>query len=463
MALLIVTPLGVAAARQLGPTAGSPATGRAQVVTQGIATLPSEEVVWRVVERTAPPRAEARPLRTVLGFVLASDEPILLTNQTDAGPEDVARLAPGEAYLVKAGVRQTRASLLDRPVTYLAIELVPADRADRVGSARLLFTSSPFTPPPGQRDLDLVRNVIPVGEQAFVPDTGEATVVLATDGAIEILPAGGRARTLEAGESAIVEPGELVIEAVAPSGRAAKLPIAALTSSLTQQSAAVAAYVVAVIGPEIPPPPTPTTTAPVPTAAPPTPTSTPEPVGSIAVTVWDCPPGMSVQNLVPEQCRLSAGGFDVILFAADGSARSLADAALVGTAYVWSDLPFGQYALLVSPLPPGYDSYFIPGSAAVGGAPETGYTVTIDAVAPDIALNVYNVQAIRTGTITVLVYDCPPNAVPDNYAPTDCPPSPGGYDFTLLGSAMTPRSRSPTRQCSAVGSPGVACRLAATS
>ncbi|HKG26494.1 MAG TPA: hypothetical protein VKB09_12660, partial [Thermomicrobiales bacterium] len=291
IALVILTPLGVAAARQLAPSGGSPATGSAQVVTQGIATLSDRQMAWRLVERTALPRTQAKATRRALGFIYASDEPILLTNAVPGGTEDVARLAPGESFHVKEGTRQIRASLGDQSVKYLSLELVPADEVDEIGSGTLHYKSDPFTPPTGERDLDLVRNVLELGETATVPDTGESTVILATDGAIDILPDGGRPRTLQAGESGMFDAGQIEIEAVEPTvGGAKAVPVAAMTNRLAQDSPDGAAYVVAVIGEEIPPPPTPTPT-PMPTgtavpteAAQPTestvPTETPEEPGA---------------------------------------------------------------------------------------------------------------------------------------------------------------------------------------
>ena len=359
IALLVLTPFGVVGARQLAPSGGSPATGSAQVVTQGIAELPDDQVAWRLVERTAPPRGVAKPTKRQLGFILASDEPILLTDTTPDGTEDIARLAPGEAYLVKDGTRQARASFSDRAVKYLALELVSAAEVDDVGSGTLLYKSDPFPAPTGERDIDLVRNVLEVGELASVPDTGESTVILATDGAIDILPDGGPATTLQAGESAQFEAGELQIEAIAPTASVAKrIPAAALTDQLAQSSTVGAAYVVAVIGEEIPPPPTPTPTS-TPTPIPPTATATALPVttGSIAVTVYNCPEGMTVENMVGDACDLAGGGFDIVLSIPGGGTLTLADAASDGVSYFWSGLDLGQYGLVESPLPRGYVTY----------------------------------------------------------------------------------------------------------
>jgi hypothetical protein len=470
VALVVLMPLGVVGARQLAPTGGSPATGSAQVVTQGIARLSADRVAWRLVERTALPRIQAKATRRALGFVLASDEPILLTNAVPGGTEDVARLAPGEAFLVKDGTRQMRASLSDRSVKYLALELVPADEVDEIGSGTLLYKSDPFAPPAGDRDFDLVRNVLELGETATVPDTGGSTVILATDGAIDILPDGGRTRTLQAGESAMFDAGELEIEAIEPELDGAKsVPAAAMTNRLAQQTPGGAAYVVAVIGEEVPPPPTPTPTPtataepteePEPTETAESPTETapatdegteepttratatatatdvPEATGSIGVAVYNCPPGMTVESLVGDACRGAPGGFDIVLTTPDGETLMVAEASGGGNSFVWSDLPLGQYGLIEDPLPEGYDSYFIPGSAAVGGSPETGYSVTIDESAPDIGLTIYNFQPQQTGSISVLVFDCPRTMAPGNYQASACPPSPGPYDFRLSGPAL---------------------------
>jgi hypothetical protein len=252
LVLTLMAPLGVVAARQLGPNAGSPATGHAQVITQGIADLAGQQVVWRLVERVADPRDTANYGQRDLGFVLASEEPILLTNATSNGAVDVARVAPGEAFLVNAGVRQKRASMTDQAVKYLSLELVPAADADLVISGKLIFKSDPFTAPTGEHDVDLVRDVLTQAEETIVPDSGQATVILASEGAIDVVPSGGRMRTLQAGEAGIFQ-GELRIRR-ATAANADKPLMAALTESVNQGATTPrAAFVAGVIGVEIPP------------------------------------------------------------------------------------------------------------------------------------------------------------------------------------------------------------------
>jgi hypothetical protein len=274
LCILLALPLGAATARQLAPPLStSPATGHAQVVTQGIADVSSEPMVWRLVERTAFPRWDARAGSRVTGFVMASDEPVLLTNVDDDGNlTDVARLAAGESFLVIGGTRQIRASMSDQPVIYLTLELVPAGTADEIGNGTLLFTTPAFDPGGGSRDIDLVRNALVIDDVATVPDSGGPMYILATDGAIDILPATGEAVRLAAGESGIFT-GPLEITAVeATSSDAADSTLAGLTAPLKKQvdDSSGAGYVVAVIGVEIPPVQTPTA---IPTEAPPTATA----------------------------------------------------------------------------------------------------------------------------------------------------------------------------------------------
>jgi hypothetical protein len=270
--VLIALPAGLVTARQLTPAATSPATGHAQVITQGITRLPSGKLVWRVVERTAQPRWQAKANNRPLGFILASDEPVLLSNVTSSGNvHDVARLGTGEAYLVEDGTNQIRASMSDQPVTYLALELVAEGDAEKVGGGKLLFKSDALTPPAGERDVDLVRNVLKMNETATLPDTGQPVYILATDGAIDIEPASGKRTTLESGESGIFS-GELTIKAVSPTADVNGQSAAArLMPSSLQTGDSGAGYVVAVIGDEIPPVQTPT---PTPTVTP-TPSETP--------------------------------------------------------------------------------------------------------------------------------------------------------------------------------------------
>jgi hypothetical protein len=204
---------------------------------------------------------------------------VLLTNATDAGPVEVARVAPGEALLVTAGTRQMRASMTDHSVKYLSLELVPAAEADQLVGGKLLFKTAAFVAPTGDRDIDLVRDVLTQAEETIIPDSGQATVILASEGAIDVVPAGGRMTTLQAGEAGVFQ-GELHISRAAASGNADKPLLAALTEPMNQgTSSPRAAFVAGVIGVEIPPVGTTPTETATPTEIPfvPAPTDTPAP------------------------------------------------------------------------------------------------------------------------------------------------------------------------------------------
>ena len=103
--LLVLSPFGFVAARSFVRLDDpSPAIGRAQVITQGIAQLPGDQYVMRIVRRTAPALGDAKIGRRALGFALATAEPILITEvQGEDEYRDVARAAVGGALMLGAG------------------------------------------------------------------------------------------------------------------------------------------------------------------------------------------------------------------------------------------------------------------------------------------------------------------------------------------------------------------------
>ncbi len=261
------------AVRLISITDSSPATGSARVIAQGIAPLLGEEVVWRAVVYRARPRAEALTATRPLGFLVASGGPLLLSNDDpDTEEEDLtpeARLAPGEALLVRDGTEQQRASVTDENTEYIALELVRAAEASDIGSGELLFVSAPFTvgSTDTDHDLDLVSAVLGDGDTTTIPDVGQSVAILATDGAIDVIPSGGRRRTLQPGEGDVFS-GELEVR---PSTGGTGVAAGNAKRLIATQAApnGGATFVAAVVGPEIPPEdaPVPTETA-SPTAAP---------------------------------------------------------------------------------------------------------------------------------------------------------------------------------------------------
>ncbi len=252
--LALVVPIVVAAAQQNNLDAPSPASGHASVLAQGIVTFPEGEFVCRVVERVAQPLGSAQYEDQELGFVIATDGPLLLANEVNGVPQQVARLAVGELYLVQDGTRQRRASIGNDPVTYTVLEIVQADQVSEVGDGELIIATDPIGAPSGFRDLDLVQDVLAFNERSQVTDAGAGMVILATDGAVEVVPRGGRPRTLQEGEVGIFPTGVDVTAVEPPGGNAKRSALSSLSSALGHQTTqGGASFLACVVGPEVPP------------------------------------------------------------------------------------------------------------------------------------------------------------------------------------------------------------------
>ncbi|MFN8678153.1 MAG: hypothetical protein U0Z70_17360 [Thermomicrobiales bacterium] len=370
IALLVILP-PQAAAQEAAEVTFSPASGTAQVIAQGVTPLPEGNVVWRTVRARALPLADAPFEAQPLSFVLATTGPLLLTN--DDGAQ--IQLGTGEAALTPGGTVQQRASLSGQEVSFLSIELVP-EAAAPPANATVLQPGAPFAAPGGAHDLDLVADLLGSGESLTIPDSGGKNVILVTDGAATVGKPDGGSAVLLAGEAASFS-GELLV-APAPSGGVA---------------ADRAGFVVAMIGPEIPPPALSTTG----TAAPPTPASVETPevaatsdAGSIAISVYDCPPGMTTTTFNAAACAPTNQDFDITI---SGSALALpltvGDASAEGDNLVWGGLPLGDYVIAEAVLPLGYADYGLAARGASGNS-TLGYRVTLDAETPDLTARIYN-------------------------------------------------------------------------
>jgi hypothetical protein len=364
----------------------SPASGPAQVIAQGVVALPAGDVVWRTIRTRALLPDEAPFEERPLGFVLASSGPLLLVDQ-ESGEQ--VRLGAGEAALVPAGTVQQRSSLGQQPVSYLSIELVGVDAAPPPADATVLQPGQPFPSPAGLHDLDLLSATLVADEAFTIPDSGAKNVVLITDGAANVGRPDGEAVVLLAGEAASFS-GELQVSAASDDG------------------AQDVSFVVAMIGPEVPPvagiaeSPTPaaaveeTSTPPPPSAETPAPPATAvgtpatEGQGSITVQVYSCPPGMSAQTVAAAACAPTVEDFDITV--SGGSLQTpltLGDATAGESAFTWSELPFGDYLIAEAVLPAGATTYILSARDTTGD-PETGYRVTLDAANPELTVRIYN-------------------------------------------------------------------------
>jgi hypothetical protein len=153
-ALLALAPflLSNASAQGDDRNAPSPAGDAGEVIAQGVADLPGGDMAWRVVLDTAEPLGEAIPQERALGFVVATDDALLLSS--DAGVL-TDRLPPGEAAFTFEGQFQQRESLGDGPTAYLRLALVAAADAQDAGGDQLVLGGDAFGAPSGPHDLDL--------------------------------------------------------------------------------------------------------------------------------------------------------------------------------------------------------------------------------------------------------------------------------------------------------------------
>jgi hypothetical protein len=374
LSLFGITP---GAARQADP-GFSPASGPAQVIAQGVAALPEGDVVWRTLRTRALLPADAPFEERPLGFVLASSGPLLLIDQ-ESGEQ--VQLGTSEAALVHAGTIQQRSSLGPQPVSYLSIELVGVDAAPPPADATVLQPGQAFPSPAGLHDLDLLSATLVAGEAFTIPDSGAKNVVLITDGAANVGRPDGESVVLLAGEAASFS-GELQVSGASDSGEAQDV-----------------SFVVAMIGPEVPPvagitetpaPPAASEETSVPPATAAAETATIDGQGTITVQVYSCPPGMTPQNVAAAACAPTVEDFDIIVSGESlATPLTLADATAGESAFTWSGLPFGDYLIAEAVLPAGATTYVL-SARNTSGDPETGYRVTLDETTPELTVRIYN-------------------------------------------------------------------------
>ncbi len=355
---------------QQGDPGFSPASGPAHVIAQGVVALPSGDAVWRTV-RTRAPLPDDAPFETrPLGFVLASSGPLLLV---DGETGEQVRLGTGEATLVREGAVQQRSSLGTQAVSYLSIELVATDAPAPPADATVLQPGQPFPSPPGLHDLDLLSATLVADETFTIPDSGQKNVVLITDGAAGVARAGGDPVVLLAGEAASFS-GELE---VANAGDGAE---------------ELVSFVVATIGPEVPPPAgiaEPAETPPIGAAAAGTPAATTG-QGAILIQIYSCPPGMDAETVAAAVCAPTVEDVDVTLSGDTlETPLTLADATPGADSFTWSGLPYGDY-LIAETVPPAGSTTYILSATNTTGDPAAGYRVALDEANPELSVRIYN-------------------------------------------------------------------------
>jgi hypothetical protein len=404
-----------AVAAQSGLETPSPARGRMQVVSQGMTNRPDLRAAWRVVKRTVPVRAEARPsnrLEGAAGFLLADGGPIFVTDQDT---KQRYRLAPGEAEFVPIGANQTWASLLDGPATAFTLELAVRDSIDEAGTDEVIYNSGSFGMMEGDYDLDLLRTVQPHDERTRIDGTEFPILIFVTQGQVDVQNGdetvrlyanhGGafegdiRIRTASKNDAVFLA---AVVGASVGGGRTSEQPTATpepielpteeptevpteestVEPTPTEQPAEegtedseatperapasqdgtdASGGVTDVGSQQAAPTEEPTQEV----TAEPTPRPTFESrTGSaeVVIAVRLCPAGMNPESFDPEECARAKGEFSLALVTPFGEELRLRHADTLRDDYVrWSNLKSGVYVLEVRVIPDGYDTYSLDG------------------------------------------------------------------------------------------------------
>lgn len=187
----------------------------AEVVAQGVDTMPAGQVVWRVAQGTAPVANDSAKATYPLGFVFVSQGEI----QVDfSGTGSRVLLQDGEGSFQQGSTEQRRKGTDTTAGAYLALELVPADQANAaVNGNQLLTASAPFAAPTGDHDVNLVRDVLQGAEDGLLPGTAVPTYVYVTDGDLEVETADGNRTPLTTGQGGLFT-GALKIHAGSSNG-----------------------------------------------------------------------------------------------------------------------------------------------------------------------------------------------------------------------------------------------------
>ncbi len=193
---MAILPAALVLSRQEAPPVdeASPASRHAQVIAHGVAEMPAREIGWRVDVKRAMLANRGVAERLEVGFALASDGPIAISDEQG---KVLSRLAPGEAAWIDGSPRAI-VSLAGRPIDYIDVALIPAQDGDRSAA-----THDPFTAPIGVAfDIDLIRDVLNRGEESVIPAGSGPMLILVTNGRVFVGVAGGELAEIAAGDSA---------------------------------------------------------------------------------------------------------------------------------------------------------------------------------------------------------------------------------------------------------------------
>ena len=396
----------------------SPASGHAQVIAQGVATVP-DEAAWRVVFHSIDPGGAAELVSGGPGFILVDTGGVVVEEG-----ERSALLAPAEAAF-HASPAPRLLPIGERPTGVFTLDLVPPDTADDAAGGIPVFASDPFQAPEGRRDVDLVRDVLDPGESTTVIGSESPVLVLVTLGALRAEATDGSTASLRVGEAATFT-GDVVLTS---EGQAPSTVIAAVIGR-TAPGASVAA----------------------------TPGATPVPArdGSVQVTVYACPPLVPPDQASPGRCLRDPEAVALELAMDDGAAlRDVGPSTERQGLPTWVGLAGGDYVLRAAGFKEGFDRFFVRGLEQISGSGDegssagsaAGYLIPISADTVDYALEVY-------------VFTAGAAASP---APEVVEPQGGGDSSVILIETPVPgQSPSPTPTRAATATPRPAPIVTAT-
>jgi hypothetical protein len=342
----------------------SPASGHAQVIAQGVATLPGE-AAWRVVFHSIDPGGAAELSAGGPGFVLVDTGGVVV----EEGGRS-ALLAPAEAAF-HASPTSRLIPVGERPTGVFAIDLVPPDAVDDAGDGIPVFAGDPFPAPSPTRDVDLVRDLLEPGESTTVIGNESPVLVLVTLGAVRAEATDGSAASLRVGEAATFS-GDVV---------------------LTAEGQVPSTVIAAVIGREAPG----ATVAATPGATP-----VPASVGSVQVMVYACPPLVEPDQASPGRCLRDPEAVALELAMDDGAVlRDVGPSTERQGLPTWVGLAGGDYVLRATEFKEGFARFLVRGLEGIGGSGDegfgadgsAGYLIPIAPDTADYALEVYVVAA----------------------------------------------------------------------
>ena len=338
----------------------SPASGHAEVIAQGVATL-SNEAAWRVVFHSIDPEGAAELSAGGPGFILVDTGGVVVSEG-----ERSALLAPAEAAF-HASPASRLIPIGERPAGVFALDLVTPDAVNDAGDGIPVFAGDPFPAPSGTRDIDLVRDLLGPGESTTVIGNESPVLVLVTLGAVRAEATDGSAASLRVGEAATFS-GDVV---------------------LTAEGQVPSTVIAAVVGREAPG---------AVLAATPGATPVPASTGSVQLTVYACPPLVEPDQASPGRCLRDPEAVALELAMDDGAAlRDVGPSTERQGLPTWDGLASGDYVLRATGFKEGFERFFVPGLKGIGGSGadgfgangSSGYLIPISAGTANYALDVY--------------------------------------------------------------------------